>query len=253
MNSLQLEGKNAVSEALNNSKTIDKIMIKKGYADGSLKSIALKAKKLGVVVQEVNKNKLDFLAESKNHQGIIALCPAKNYCSIEDILENARSKNEQPFVLILDEISDPRNFGAIIRTAECCGVHGIIIPKHRNAGLTGIVSKTSAGAIEHVLIAKVSNIVNAIEKLKKNGLWITSADMSGEDMYKIDFKIPTALIIGSEGAGIGKLILQNSDFKAKIPIMGKIQSLNASVAASILMYEILRQRLMKGNTNVRQK
>lgn len=247
MDNLQLEGKNAVLEALNNSKTIDKIMIKKGYAEGSLKSIAAKARKLGIVVQEVNKNKLDFISQSKNHQGIIALCPAKSYCSIEDVLENAQSKNEVPFILILDEISDPRNFGAIIRTAECCGVHGIIIPKHRNSGLTGIVSKTSAGAIEHVLIAKVPNLINAIEKLKKNGLWITCADMNGETMYNLDFKIPTALIIGNEGFGVGKLVAQNSDFKTKIPMHGKIQSLNASVAASILMYEIVRQRTMKGN------
>ncbi len=249
MNSLQLEGKNAVLEAINNSKTIDKIMIKKGYANGSLKSIVIKAKKIGIVVQEVDKNKLDFISQSKNHQGIIALCPAKNYCSIDDILDCAKNKNELPFVLILDEISDPRNFGAIIRTAECCGVHGIIIPKHRNAGLTGIVSKTSAGALEHVLIAKVTNLVNAIEKLKKNGLWITAADMSGEIMYSLDFKIPCALIVGSEGFGIRKLILQNSDFKAKIPMSGKIGSLNASVAASVLMYEVIRQRTMKGNLN----
>jgi rRNA methylase, putative, group 3 len=253
MDNLQLEGKNAVLEALNNSKAIDKIMIKKGYAEGSLKSIVAKAKKIGIVVQEVNKNKLDYISQSKNHQGIIALSPAKNYCTVEDILENAKSKNEEPFILILDEISDPRNFGAIIRTAECCAVHGIIIPKHRNSGLTGIVSKTSAGALEHVLIAKVSNLVNTIDKLKKNGLWITCADMNGEIMYNLDFKIPTALIVGSEGFGVGKLIAQNSDFKAKIPMSGKIESLNASVAASILMYEIVRQRTMKGNLNVNSK
>lgn len=247
MDNLQLEGKNAVLEAINNSKAIDKIMVKKGYAEGSLKPIIIKAQKLGIVIQQVNKNKLDAISQTKNHQGIIALCPAKNYCAIEDILENAKAKCEEPFILILDEISDPRNFGAIIRSAECCGVHGIIIPKHRNALLTGVVSKTSAGAIEHVLVAKVSNLVNAIEKLKKNGLWINCADMNGESMYDLDFKIPTALVIGSEGFGISKLVAQNSDFKAQIPMRGKIQSLNASVAASILMYEVVRQRTMKGN------
>ena len=243
MDNLILEGKNAVLEALDNSKPIDKILIKKGYADGSLKPIVIKAKKLGIVIQEVNKNKLDFLCESGNHQGIIALCPAKEYCDINDILENANKKNEMPFIIILDEISDPRNFGAIIRTCECCGAHGIIIPKHRNAGLTGIVSKTSAGALEHVLISKVVNLSNAIQELKKNGLWIFCADMDGKNIYDLDLKMPMALIIGSEGFGVRNLLKQKSDFRAKIPMMGKIKSLNASVAASIFMYEALRQRL----------
>ena len=243
MDNLILEGKNAVLEALDNSKPIDKILVKKAYADGSLKPIVIKAKKLGIVVQEVNKNKLDFLCESGNHQGIIALCPAKEYCDINDILENANKKNEMPFIIILDEISDPRNFGAIIRTCECCGAHGIIIPKHRNAGLTGIVSKTSAGALEHVLVSKVVNLSSTIDKLKKNGLWIFCADMDGKNIYDLDLKMPMALIIGSEGFGVRNLLKQKSDFKAKIPMMGKIKSLNASVAASIFMYEALRQRL----------
>ena len=217
-------------------------MIKKGYAQGSLKFIVDKAKKLGIIIQEVSTKKLDFISKSKNHQGVVAICPAKNYCSIEDILKQAKNKSELPFIIMLDEISDPRNFGAIIRTAECCGVHGIIIPKHRNVGLTGVVSKTSAGALEHVLIAKVTNLVSTIKKLKKEGLWVVCGDMHGINIYELDFKMPIVLVIGSEGSGVSSLVSQNCDFKARIPMMGKIKSLNASVAASVLMYEIIRQR-----------
>ena len=237
-----LEGKNAVREALVNRNQIDKIFIKKGYENGSLKEIKDCARKNGVVVQLVDRKKLDFMSESKNHQGIIAVCPEKNYCDVGDILEFAHKKNEAPLIVILDEINDPRNFGAIIRTCECFGVHGIIIPKRRNVGLTGIVAKASAGAIEHVLIAKVSNLVYAIEDLKKRGVWITCADMSGENLERIDFKTPSAIVIGNEGLGIKKLIREKSDFVAKICMHGKINCLNASVAAGVLLYEATRQR-----------
>ena len=237
-----LEGKNAVREALINRNQIDKIFIKKGYENGSLKKFKDCAMKNGIVIQLVDRRKLDFISESKNHQGIVAVCPEKNYCDINDILELAHKKHEAPLIIILDEINDPRNFGAIIRTCECFGAHGIVIPKRRNVGLTGIVSKTSAGAIEHVLIAKVSNLVCTIEYLKKQGVWITCADMSGDNLERIDFKAPSAIVIGNEGFGIKKLLKEKSDFRAKICMYGKVNCLNASVATGVLLYEVTRQR-----------
>ena len=201
-----LEGKNAVTEALKNLNPIDKILIKKGYENSSLRAIRYLAKKNGVIVQLVENEKLNFLSETKNHQGIIAICPEKNYCTVDDILEFAHKKNEMPLIIILDRINDPRNFGAIIRSCECFGAHGIIIPKRRNVSLTGTVSKTSAGALEHILIARVNNLVHEIENLKKKNIWVTCADMSGENISKIDFKIPSAIIIGSEGFGVSDLV-----------------------------------------------
>ena len=239
-----LEGKNAVTEALKNLNPIDKILIKKGYENSSLRAIRYLAKKNGVIVQLVENEKLNFLSETKNHQGIIAICPEKNYCTVDDILEFAHKKNEMPLIIILDRINDPRNFGAIIRSCECFGAHGIIIPKRRNVSLTGTVSKTSAGALEHILIARVNNLVHEIENLKKKNIWVTCADMSGEDISKIDFKIPSAIIIGSEGFGVSDLVKKKSDFKAKILMHGKINCLNASVAAGIFLYEAMRQRLI---------
>jgi len=235
---LFISGCNAILEALDNSKPIEKILIKKNYHASNLHEIFYKAKQSGIIIQEVEKTKLDFICKSKSHQGIIALCLAKTYCELEDILVNAKNK----FIIILDEITDPRNFGAIIRTAEAACVDGIIIPKRRSAGLTQTVSKTSCGALANILIARVANLTDAINKLKQNNFWIFAADMSGDIMYKIDLRVPVGLIIGSEGFGIKKLVLKNCDAKIKIPMMGQTRSLNASVAAGILIYEIIRQR-----------
>ncbi len=244
---LQLEGRNAVLEALNNGKDIDKIFIKKSEqgVEGTLKVIFAKAKERGVVVIEATKTKLDEMAQSDNHQGVIALCPPIQYVEISDILENAKNKDEVPFVLVLDGITDPHNVGAIIRSCDACGVHGVIIPKRRAATITGIVSKTSAGAVEHVPIAKVTNINQAIEELKAAGLWIGCTDMEGQLCYDSNLTGPIALVIGSEGVGVSRLVKENCDFVISIPMFGKIASLNASVAASVMMYEVIRQRNYK--------
>ncbi|MDR2938780.1 MAG: 23S rRNA (guanosine(2251)-2'-O)-methyltransferase RlmB [Clostridiales bacterium] len=242
---LQLEGRNAVLEALNNDKDIDKIFIKKsdsGTVEGTLKVIFAKAKDRGVVVIEAAKAKLDEMSQSGNHQGVIALCPPIEYVEISVILENAKNKNETPFVLVLDGITDPHNVGAIIRSCDACGVHGVIIPKRRAATITGIVSKTSAGAIEHVPIAKVTNINSAIEELKAAGLWVGCADQDGQVCYNSNLTGPVAIVIGNEGTGVSRLVKENCDFVSSIPMYGKIGSLNASVAASVMMYEVIRQR-----------
>ncbi len=239
---LQLEGRNAVLEAISSGRDIDKIWVKKGEVEGTLRLIKAKAYERNIVLQEVNINKLNEIAMSHNHQGVIAMCPAKEYCSIDDILDKAKELGEDPFILILDGVTDTHNLGAIIRTANCAGVHGIIIPKRRAAGLTGIVSKTSAGAIEHVLISKVTNIKNTIDELKEKGVWIYSATMEGSPLYKTDFKGAVGLVLGDENEGISQIVEKASDFKVQIPMYGKISSLNVSVAGSILMYEVVRQR-----------
>lgn len=239
---LILEGRNAVLEAVNSGRTIDKILVKNGPVEGSINVIVAKAKEKGIVIGEVSKTRLDELSQSGNHQGIIAMCPAHEYVEVSDILKIARDKNEDPFIIILDGITDPHNLGAIMRTADCCGAHGIIIPKRRTALLTGIVSKTSAGAIEYVPVAKVTNLAQVIEDLKKEGLWIASGHTHGKPYFKSDLKGPIALVIGSEGEGISKIIEKKSDFLLKIPMYGEISSLNASVAAGLLMYEVVRQR-----------
>jgi 23S rRNA (guanosine2251-2'-O)-methyltransferase len=240
--SLQLEGRNSMLEALKGDKVIDKILIKQGEVTGTLRVIIAKAIEKGIIVQEVSKMRLDEISETGNHQGVIGMCPAQPYFEIEDMLNKAKEKKEEPFLIILDEITDPHNLGAIIRTADACGAHGIIIPKRRAVGLTGVVSKTSSGAIEHVMVARVNNIVNVIESLKKRNIWVACADMKGQMLYKSPLSGPMALVIGSEGMGVGRLIQEKCDFSVKIPMGGKISSLNASVAAGVVMYEVVRQR-----------
>lgn len=238
----QLEGRNSVLEALNHNKTIDKIFVKKGEVEGTLKVIVAKALEKGIVVQEVDKLRMEQMKRTNNPQGVIALCPAHEYCEVEDILENAKKHGEDPFVIILDEITDPHNLGAIIRTADAAGAHGVIIPKRRAVSLTAIVSKTSAGALEYVPVARVNNISKEIEKLKKQGLWIACADIKGTECFKTDLKGAIGIVIGNEGDGVSRLVKESCDYSVKIPMYGKIESLNASVAAGLLMYEVVRQR-----------
>lgn len=239
---LQLEGRNPVMEALNHGKTIDKIIVKKGEIEGTLRVIVAKAIERGIVVQEVDKTKMAEMSLSNNCQGVIALCPAKEYVEVSDILDRAREKNEDPFIIILDEITDPHNLGAIIRTADACGAHGVIIPKRRAVGLTAVVSKTSAGAVEYVPVARVTNIAKTIDDLKKEGVWVACADMKGEEYFSAPLNGSIAVVIGSEGEGVGRLIKEKCDFSVKIPMLGQISSLNASVAAGLIMYEVVRQR-----------
>lgn len=238
----QLEGRNSVLEALNHNKTIDKIFVKKGEVEGTLKVIVAKALERGIIVQEVDKMRMEQMKRTNNPQGIIAFCPAHEYCEVEDILENAKKRGEDPFIIILDEITDPHNLGAIIRTADAAGAHGVIIPKRRAVSLTAVVSKTSAGALEYVPVARVNNISKEIEKLKKQGLWIACADMKGTDCFKADLKGAIGLVIGNEGDGVSRLVKESCDYSVKIPMYGNLESLNASVAAGLLMYEVVRQR-----------
>jgi len=240
-------GRNPVLEVLKTEKEIDKIYVAKGELKGSINKIISIAKDKNIVIQYVDKKKLDQIAQGINHQGVAALVTPYDYHSIDDILNKARESKKPPFIIILDGIEDPHNLGSIIRTAECAGAHGIIIPKRRAAQVTETVYKSSAGAVEHMLIAKVSNISNTIDKLKEEGLWIYGADAYGENYYfDTDLKGPIALVIGSEGKGISKLVKEKCDFLLKIPMYGKISSLNASNAASILIYEVVRQNYGKG-------
>lgn len=240
-------GRNPVLEVLKAEKEIDKIYVAKGELKGSIKKIISIAKDKNIVIQYVDKKKLDQIAPGANHQGVAALVTPYDYYSIDDILNKAKESKEPPFIIILDGIEDPHNLGAIIRTAECAGVHGIIIPKRRAAHVTETVYKSSAGAVEHMLIAKVSNIPSTIDRLKDDGLWIYGADANGENYYfDTELKGPVALVIGSEGKGISKLVKEKCDFLVKIPMYGKISSLNASNAASILIYEVVRQNYGKG-------
>lgn len=239
-------GRNAVIEALKSDRTIECLYVSKGDLEGSIKVALGLARDKGVVVKEVDRRKLDTMCEGLNHQGIVAKVTPFKYCEVNDILEAAEKKGEKPFIVILDEIEDPHNLGSIIRTAELCGVHGIIIPKRRNVGVTSTVYKCSAGAIEHMKIAKVTNINSTIDMLKEKGIWIYGADIEGKDYsYNTDFSGPCALIIGSEGKGISNLTLKKCDLLVKIPMVGKINSLNASVAGGIMMYEVLKGRLTK--------
>ncbi|WP_369809062.1 23S rRNA (guanosine(2251)-2'-O)-methyltransferase RlmB [uncultured Clostridium sp.] len=239
-------GRNAVIEALKSDRTIECLYVSKGDLEGSIKVALGLAKDKGVVVKEADRRKLDVMCEGLNHQGIVAKVTPFKYCEVSDILEVAERKNERPFIVILDEIEDPHNLGSIIRTAELCGVHGIIIPKRRNVGVTSTVYKCSAGAIEHMKIAKVTNINATIDILKEKGIWIYGADIEGKDFsYNTDFSGACALIIGSEGKGISSLTLKKCDLLVKIPMIGKINSLNASVAGGIMMYEVLKGRLTK--------
>ena len=239
-------GRNAVIEALKSDRTIECLYVSKGDLEGSIKVALGLAKDKGIVVKEADRRKLDTMCEGLNHQGIVAKVTPFKYCEVNDILEVAEKKGEKPFIVILDEIEDPHNLGSIIRTAELCGVHGIIIPKRRNVGVTSTVYKCSAGAIEHMKIAKVTNINATIDMLKEKGIWIYGADIEGKDYsYNTDFSGPCALIIGSEGKGISNLTLKKCDLLVKIPMVGKINSLNASVAGGIMMYEVLKGRLTK--------
>lgn len=239
-----IEGRNAVIEALRSNKTIEKIMVAKGDLEGSIKIIISLAKEKGIVINEVDRKKLDSISETMSHQGVIAFTTPYKYYDVEDILAYADAKGEDPLIVILDEIEDPHNFGSILRTAEVCGVHGVIIPKRRNVGVTPTVYKTSAGAAEHMRISKVTNINNTIDELKKKGIWIYGADMSGKDYcFDVNLSGAVALVVGSEGRGISKLTKNKCDVLVKIPMLGSITSLNASVAAGVLMYEILKQRI----------
>ncbi|MCL2628258.1 MAG: 23S rRNA (guanosine(2251)-2'-O)-methyltransferase RlmB [Oscillospiraceae bacterium] len=235
-------GRNAVIEALRTGVNIDKIFIAKGETDSSLRHIASAAKAAGIVVSDADKRKLDSLS-SGSHQGVVAVASYANYVTIEEIIDIARQKNEKPLIVICDEISDPHNLGAIIRTCEAVGAHGVIIPKRRSAGLTATVAKASSGAVFNMAVARVANITAAIKELKEAGVWIYAADMSGENgLWETDFTDAVAFVIGSEGDGISRLVAENCDFKVNIPMKGKLSSLNASVCASIFLYEALRQR-----------
>ncbi len=238
----KIEGRNPVMEALKAGREIDKILIKKGKPEGSLIPIIKKARALGITVNEVEKQKLDTLSESDNHQGIIAFAAVHSYAQVADILRAAREKEQDPFVIILDKITDPHNLGSIIRSASCVGAHGIIIPKRASVGLNATVAKTSAGAVEYIPVARVTNIARTIDDLKKEGLWIAGADMDGEPMHSANLTGALGLVIGSEGEGISRLVSEKCDFHVSIPMSGSINSLNASVAAAVLMYEVLRQR-----------
>lgn len=239
-----IEGRNAVIELLKSDRTIEYILVAKGEREGSINKILTMAKENGIVVKEADRKKLDSMTNFGAHQGVVAIVTPYKYSEVEDILNLAKKKGEDPFVIILDEIEDPHNLGSIVRTAELCGVHGVIIPKRRNVGVTPTVYKTSVGAVEHIKIAKVTNINATIDILKENGIWVYGADMDGEQYsYQADFKGGVALVIGNEGKGISKLTKSKCDCIVKIPMVGKINSLNASVAGGILMYEILKTRI----------
>ena len=242
-NELTFQGRNAVLEAFRSGKTIDKLFILDGCQDGPIKSIVREAKKTDAIINYVDKERLDRLAGTGHHQGVVAIGAAYEYAEVDDILASAKEKGEDLFIFILDEIEDPHNLGAIIRTANLAGAHGVIIPKRRAVGLTATVAKTSAGAINYTPVAKVTNISQTIEELKKQGLWFVCADMGGETMYNLNLKGPIGLVIGNEGNGVSRLVKDKCDFIASIPMKGDIDSLNASVAAGVLAYEIVRQRL----------
>ena len=239
----KIEGRNPVMEAFRSGKTIDKLFILDGCEDGPVKSIVRAAKKQDTYIRFVKKERLDQLSETHQHQGVIAIAAAYTYSTVEDILAAAREKGEDPFVFILDGIEDPHNLGAIIRTANLAGAHGVIIPKHRAVGLTGTVAKTSAGALNYTPVAKVANIGQTIDALKKEGLWFVCGHMGGDVMYRLNLKGPIGLVVGNEGDGVSRLVREKCDYIASIPMMGDIGSLNASGAAGVLAYAIVRQRL----------
>ena len=241
-NEFRIEGRNAVIEAFRSGKPIDKIFILDGCQDGPIMTIKREAKKHNVLIKYVTRDRLDQLSETGKHQGVIAYGAAYEYADVEDILAKAREKGEDPFIFILDNIEDPHNLGAIIRTANLAGAHGVIIPKNRAVGLTATVAKASAGALAYTPVAKVTNLAQTIEELKKEGIWFVCADMGGETMYKLNLTGPIGLVIGKEGSGVGRLVKDKCDFVASIPMKGDIDSLNASVAAGVLAFEIVRQR-----------
>ena len=239
-----IEGRNAVIEALRAGAAIDKIYLQKGETDRTLGHIASKARAAGAVVVEADKRKLDAMSRTHAHQGVIALSSVREYAHVEDILQAAADRGEPPLLVVCDELSDPHNLGAVIRTAECAGAHGVVIPKRRSAGLTAVVAKTSAGAVAHVPVARVANIPTLLQDLKKEGVWVfgTAAD-GATSLYDADLKGPAAIVIGSEGSGMGRLVAERCDFLVSIPMRGKLNSLNASAAAAIMLYEAVRQRM----------
>lgn len=238
----KIEGRNAVLEALRAGKPIDKLYVLDGCPDGPVRTIIREAKKGDTIINYVKKERLDQLSETGHHQGVIAMAASYEYATVEDILEKAREKGEAPFIFVLDNIEDPHNLGAMIRTANLAGAHGVIIPKRRAVGLTPTVARTSAGAINYTPVAKVTNLKQTMEQLKKEGMWFVCADMDGTPYYQMDLKGPMGLVIGNEGEGVSRLIKETCDFVASIPMKGDIDSLNASVAAGILAFEIARQR-----------
>lgn len=238
-----IEGRNAVLEAFRSGRPIDKVLVLDGCQDGPVRSIIREAKKHGTILQFVAKERLTRLSETGRHQGVIAYAAAYEYAEVEDMLNLAKEKGEDPFLILLDNIEDPHNLGAIIRTANLAGAHGVIIPKHRAVGLTAVVAKTSAGAVNYTPVAKVTNLKKTMEELKEQGVWFVCADMGGEKMYDLNLTGPIGLVIGNEGEGVSRLVKETCDFVASIPMKGDIDSLNASVAAGVLAYEIVRQRL----------
>ena len=238
-------GRNPVLEAIKSGRQIDKLFVKKGAIEGSLVTIVKKARSAGIIITEVEKRKLDEMSGGENHQGVIAAAAMHEYATVDDILKNAESKGEMPFVIICDKITDPHNLGSILRTANCVGAHGVIIPKRGSVGLNATVAKTSAGAVEYTPVARVTNISQTIEQLKDKGLWIAGADMDGTVMYQSNMTGALGIVIGNEGEGISRLVKEKCDFIVSIPMSGDINSLNASVAASVLMYEAVRQKKIK--------
>ena len=245
-NENMIEGRNAVLEAFRSGKTVDKLFVLDGCQDGPVRTIVREARKHDTLIQFVEKERLSQMSETGRHQGVIAYTAAYEYKEVEDMLALAEEKGEDPFLILLDNIEDPHNLGAIIRTANLAGAHGVIIPKRRAVGLTATVAKTSAGALNYTPVAKVTNIVRTMEELKEKGLWFVCADMGGTSMYELNLKGPIGLVIGNEGEGVSRLVKENCDFVAGIPMKGDIDSLNASVAAGVLAYEIVRQRLQQG-------
>ncbi len=242
-----IEGRNAVLEALRAGTAIDKLYLAKGEVDAALRHLASTAREAGAVVVECDRRKLDAMSVTHAHQGVIAVCAVREYADVDDILKAAADKNEPPLVIVCDELSDPHNLGAVIRTAECAGAHGVIIPKRRSAGLTAVVAKTSAGAVSYVPVARVPNLTACLKDLKDKGLWIYGAAASGEaSLYRTDLTGPAAIVIGSEGSGMSRLVEETCDVRLSIPMKGKLNSLNASAAAAIVIYEAVRQRLGKG-------
>lgn len=238
-----IEGRNAVREAFRSGRTIDKLYVQDGCQDGPVLTIKREAQKQDTMIKYVSRERLDQMSRTGKHQGVIAVAAAYEYAEVEDILQAARDKGEPPFIFLLDNIEDPHNLGAIIRTANLAGAHGVIIPRNRAAGLTATVARTSAGALNYTPVAKVTNLVKAMEELKKEGLWFVCADMDGTEMYQLDLRGSIGLVIGNEGEGVGRLVKERCDMVAAIPMKGSIDSLNASVAAGVLAYEIVRQRL----------
>ena len=238
-------GRNPVLEALRSGREIDRLLVCHGVSGGSVTAIIAKAKQKGILIKEISPQKLDYYCGGANHQGVAVMLASQEYSTVEDILNTARERNENPFIIVCDEIEDPHNLGAIIRTAEASGVHGIIIPKRRSASLNATVAKSACGALEYMKVARVTNIPNTIDELKEQGIWVFGADMDGEDYEQVDFDLPVAIVIGNEGKGIGNLTAKKCDRIVSLPMMGKINSLNASVAAGILMYEAVRKRRKK--------